>query len=402
MNVPATTILVLEEHAFQRSIAVMMLERSGEFNVLSAATIKQAHNLLQGGQRVDILLCEVRMDSLDSLLFLRQCGQKHNVRSLVLSSALNPDVQLAVEALVPQLGMALLGTLEKPLQQDQLSKLLALYPCKSVARDLGVSFRAQASELEVRKALLEGHIQPYFQPKFNLQTNEVVGAEVLARWLHPRRGVLPPAVFMPVLERCGLLNELLFSQLHQGLALQKTLKKQGRSVAFAYNLEVEQLANPTLVSRLAAVLKSHGMPASGLMFELTERGAFTANTVYQESLVGLRMLGCQLSIDDFGTGFSSLQRLCQAPFNELKLDAEFVRGAACDKRCQAIIQHMLALGCSLGMSVVLEGIETEMQRQALIELGATLGQGYLYAGPMSAADWLAWPLTAGYGKVDGL
>jgi EAL domain-containing protein (putative c-di-GMP-specific phosphodiesterase class I) len=402
MNNPAITILVLEEHAFQRSIALLLLEQIGDFNVLSASSIKQALGILQGGQRVDILLCDLRMDSIESLLFLRQAGQSHHVRSLILSSSLDADVQQAVEALVPQLGMALLGTLAKPLQREALSRLLALYQRQSATGVSGFSISALASELEVRRALVDGHIQPFFQPKFNLSSDDVEGIEVLARWCHPQRGVLSPAIFMPIIERCGLLNELLFSQLHHGLALQKKLKGRGLALSFAYNLEVEQLTDPWLVTRLVAVLKSHGMPASGVTFELTERGAIGPGTVQQESLVGLRMLGCQLSIDDFGTGFSNLQRLCQAPFNEIKLDAEFVRGVVQDARCQAIVRGAINLGRSLGIGVVLEGIETEAQRRALIELGGTTGQGYLCARPMSASDLLDWMGTLDYSRVDAL
>ena len=397
-----TTILVLEEHAFQRSIVLLLLKQIGNFNVLSSSSIKQALGILQRGQRVDILLCDMRMDSIESLLFLRQAGQSHHVRSLILSTSLECDVQQAVEALVSQLGMALLGTLAKPLQREALSQLLILYQRQSTTGASGASFSALASELEVRRALVDGQIQPFFQPKFDLSSNAVEGVEVLARWCHPQRGVLSPAIFMPVIERCGLLNDLLFSQLHHGLVLQKKLKGRGHALSFAYNLEVEQLADPWLITRLVAVLKSHGMPAAGITFELTERGALELDSVQQEGLVSLRMLGCRLSIDDFGTGFSNLQRLCQAPFNEIKLDAGLVRGVVRDSRCQAIVKAAINLGHSLNISVVLEGIETEAQRQALIELGGTTGQGFLYARPMSASNLLDWVTTESYSTVDGV
>ena len=107
-----------------------------------------------------------------------------------------------------------------------------------------------------------------------------------------------------------------------------------------------------------------------------------------ENLIRLRMMGCRLSIDDFGAGFSSLQRLCQLPFNEIKLDAEFVRGLNDEPRCRAVIGSTLALGSTLGMSVVVEGIETAEQHRELLELGCTQGQGYWHARPMDGADLL--------------
>ncbi|NVZ69146.1 EAL domain-containing response regulator [Pseudomonas costantinii] len=402
MSTSSITFLVLEEHAFQRSIALLLLEQLGDFSVLSASNIKQALGILQRGQRVDILLCDLRMDSIESLLFLRQAGQTHHVRSLILSSSFDVDLQQAVEALVPQLGMVLVGTLAKPLQREALSQLLMLYQRQSVVGAPRFPATALASELEVRRALIDGQIQPFFQPKFNLSSNEVEGVEVLARWCHPQRGVLPPALFLPVIERSGLLNDLLFSQLHRGLALQKKLKGRGHVLSFAYNLEAEQLAEPWLITRLVAVLKSHGMPASGITFELTERGPIEPGSVQQQSLVSLRMLGCRLSIDDFGTGFSNLQRLYQAPFNEIKLDASLVRNVVQDAKCQSIVTAVITLGRALGISVVLEGIETQAQRQALIELGGITGQGYLCARPMSTSDLLDWVCVGDYPKVNGL
>lgn len=399
MNPSSTTILVLEEHAFQRSIAVVLLERIDDLNVLSASSIKQALGFLQSGQRIDILMCDLRMDSIENLMFLRQAGQKHQVRSLILSSSLDADLQCAVERLMPQLGLVLLGTLDKPLQREELSRLLSLHRSQPTVGGMGSPLASVASEIEVRRAFSEGQIQSFYQPKFNLLTDEVEGVEVLVRWRHPQRGILLPAIFMPVLERCGMLNDLLFSQLHHGLSLQKSLKSRGRNVTFAYNLEVSQLANPDLILRVLAILKSHGMDAEGLIFELTERGTNEVLTRYEESLLGIRMLGCQLSIDDFGTGFSSLQRLCQAPFSEIKLDGEFVRSAVHDVRAKAVLKAMIALGNTLNISVILEGIETEDQRQALIDMGGITGQGYLCARPMSAGGLQQWFDRQNYSKV---
>ncbi|QOY72413.1 EAL domain-containing response regulator [Pseudomonas sp. OST1909] len=390
MNPSSITILVLEEHAFQRSIALMLLERAGDLNVLSASCIKQALRILQGGQRIDILMCDLRMDSIESLMFLRQARQKHQMPSIILSGSLGAEQQYGVESLVPRLGFVFLGTLDKPLQLEQLVRLLSLYRRQQTSGGMGSTLSTVASEIAVRRAFSEGQIQSFYQPKFNLLTDEIEGVEVLVRWHHPQRGILSPYIFMPVLERCGMLNDLLFSQLHHGLALQKSLRSRGRTMTFAYNLEVAQLASPDLIPRVSAILKSHSMDAEGLIFELTERGTNDVLTHYSESLRRIQMLGCRLSIDDFGTGFSSLQRLCQTPFSEIKLDGEMVRSAIHDVRVKAVLQAMIVLGNTLGISVILEGIETEEQRQTLIDIGGVTGQGYLCARPMSSGSLLQW------------
>ena len=213
---------------------------------------------------------------------------------------------------------------------------------------------------------------------------------MLCRWLHPDKGVLPPAVFIPVLERCGLMDELLFAQLDQALSLQEQARTRGYPLNMAFNLQASQLANSQLTYTLKGVLTRHVTPGSRLTFELTETGLLQAPVASLENLVRLRMMGCRLSIDDFGAGFSSLQRLCQLPFTEIKLDGEFVGNLEHEPRCAAVIASTLALGKALGMSVVIEGIETEAQSQRLLAMGCIEGQGYWFARPMSGQDLLCW------------
>lgn len=184
---------------------------------------------------------------------------------------------------------------------------------------------------EVRSAMQHQQMETYFQPKINLLRGDVMGVEALTRWHHPSGGVISPAVFMPTLESCGLLNELFFTQLNHGLELQRQAQSRGFWLNIAFNLEPVQLTNPDLVSTIKSVLGGYGLHGSSLTFELTESGLLEISATCLENLVRLRMMGCRLSIDDFGVGFSSLQRLCQLPFNEIKLDAEFVRGSAASR-----------------------------------------------------------------------
>ncbi|MFJ9990993.1 EAL domain-containing protein [Pseudomonas putida] len=235
----------------------------------------------------------------------------------------------------------------------------------------------------VREALGVGQLQAYYQPKFDLHTHAICGVEVLAHWQHPLAGLLSPGVFMPVLERCELLDELLLSQMQQALALQKRARSYGVALNLSFKLHASQLASDGLSTRIRTLLVRYRAPRCSVTFELAEGGIIEASASSLECLVRLRMSGCNLSIDDFGTGFSSLQRLCQLPFNEIKLDGEFVRTIANDPRSRAVVSSTLALGQSLGMSVVVQGIETREQCQQLRELGCRVGQGTVYAQPMS-------------------
>jgi len=384
-------VLVLEDHAFQRSVAVSMLKQLGCREVFEAVDGAEALALLQAVGPVDIALCDLQMEGMDGLEFIQRVGTGGQVRSIIVSSSLSADLRRAVGQIVSLLGLEFLGDVGKPLQVDALDKLLKKQFNVRPMEAASVSVTTEmASESEVRQAFRDQQLKAHYQPKFNLMTGEVCGVEVLARWQHPFKGIVSPAVFMPTLERCGLMDDWLFAQMEQALTLQQHARRHGFALNMAFNLQAAQLANSELTCTVKQLLVDHGASGIGLTFEVTESGLLEAPTTSLENLVRLRMMGCRLSIDDFGAGFSSLQRLCQLPFNEIKLDAEFVRNLEHEPRCLAVIGSTLALGETLGMSVVIEGIETEAQRQRLLALGCTQGQGYWYARPMSGEELMQW------------
>ncbi|MDI2591051.1 EAL domain-containing response regulator [Pseudomonas sp. 681] len=383
-------VLVLEDHDFQRSVAVNMLRTLGCREVFEASDGAEALEVLDVVGAVDIALCDLQMEGMDGLEFLKRVGASGQVKAIIISSSLSVDLRRAVQQMVSLLGLELLGDVGKPLHGSVLEHLLENHVNRPTAGPRSAAQVEFASEWAVRRALAEQQLHAWYQPKFNLQTGEVCGVEVLCRWLHPFKGVVSPAQFMPVLERCGLMDELLFGQLDQALNLQQQARSRGFALNMAFNLQAAQLANGELASTIKSILSRHATRGASLTFELTESGLLEAPATSLESLVRLRMMGCRLSIDDFGAGFSSLQRLCQLPFNEIKLDAEFVRTLEHEPRCRAVISSTLALGETLGMSVVIEGIETDAQRQQLLALGCTQGQGYWYARPMSGDDLLHW------------
>jgi EAL domain-containing protein (putative c-di-GMP-specific phosphodiesterase class I)/AmiR/NasT family two-component response regulator len=383
-------VIVLEDHAFQRSIAVNMLRQSGCAQVFGAADGAEALAILSRVGPVDIALCDLRMDGMDGLEFMREAGALRLVESIIICSSVSPDLRRHVGQIVSLSGLELLGDVGKPLKYEPLESILKNYLIRPVVTELAQKEIEPLSKDEVRRAMTAQEFTGYFQPKFNLKTGYVTAVEVLARWEHPTLGVLPPSFFLATLERCGLMDDLLFGILKKSLALHRLLKGARHSINFAFNLHASQLSNSQLVPSIKALLAEHNVPGTDLTFELTESGLLEISAANLDCLVRLRMMGCNLSIDDFGTGFSSLQRLCQLPFNELKIDAEFVRMLATEPRCEAVIRSTLALGKALGLAVVVEGIETEKQRLQLLELGCVEGQGYLQAKPMSGASLLCW------------
>ncbi|TLG94107.1 EAL domain-containing protein [Pseudomonas edaphica] len=383
--------LVLETHGSQRTMAINMLHELGCQEVFSASGGADALEILQKVGPVDIALCDLRLDGMDGLEFLHLAAKAGLVSSVIINSSLTEDVRRTAHRLVTMLGLVVLGDLNKPLQMDALEGLLEKHMREAIGGE-GAVLRPThlCDENEIREALRDQQLKAYFQPKVHLLSGETYGVEVLTRWHHPTKGVLPPAVFMPVLKEAGLIDELLFSQLDQSLEFQQLAWDRGHLLSIALNLEPSQLSNVELVQSVKQRLGAHRMPASGLTFELTEGSLLQATVISLENLMRLRIMGCGLSIDDFGTGFSSLQRLSHLPFTEIKLDGGFIRNLEHDPRSQIIVSSTLALGEALKLSVVVEGIETAEQYQQLLKLGCAKGQGYLFAKPMEQTHLLTW------------
>lgn len=383
--------LVLEPHISQRTMAIDMLKKLGCQEVYNASGGAQALEILQKVGPVDIALCDLRLDDMDGLEFLQRAAQARLLSAVIINSSLTEDVRRAAHRLVSMLGLVVLGDLNKPLQMDALEVLLEKHQRDAVGEEPAALPPVHLCDVEdVRKAMREKQLKAYFQPKVHLLTGEAYGVEVLTRWHHPVKGVLSPAVYMQALKEAGLIDELLFTQLDQGLSFQKAAWERGHFLNIALNMEPVQLSSGKLVQAIEQRLADHRLPASGLTLELTEGSLLQTPVTSLENLMRLRTMGCGLSIDDFGTGFSSLQRLSHLPFTEIKLDGGFICNLEHDLRSQIIVSSTLALGEALQLSVVVEGIETPEQYQQLLKLGCAKGQGYLFARPMPQADLLNW------------
>lgn len=380
--------LIIENNLFQRSLSVSLLKQLGCREVLEARNGNEALVALQKVGFVDVVLCDLQMEDRDGLEFILRAGSAGQLAAILITSCLPCDVRQAVQKIGELLGLHMCMNAAGPVKAIGLRRFFEEYLSKRPAPKMPVVAEEQFNEDQVRHALVEQQMEPYYQPKFDMHTGEVLGVEVLARWNHPSKGLLTPAAFLPTVEQSGLMDDLLFSMMNQALELQELAKRQGAKLNLAFNLQAAQLANIELASIIKRILASHHATGFGLTFELTESGLLEVPAVSLENLVRLRMMGCRLSIDDFGVGFSSLQRLCQLPFNEIKLDAEFVRDLENEPRCRTVISSTLAMGQTLGMSVVIEGIETAKQHQLLLKLGCTQGQGYWHSRPMHGAALL--------------
>ncbi len=244
---------------------------------------------------------------------------------------------------------------------------------------------------ELREALAQGQFVLYLQPKVDMHLGTVVGAEALARWQHPEKGVLSPAAFMPLLE--GTELEVAFGAwvVDAGLALIKQLMAHQFHLPVSVNISAPHLQQPGFADWMEQKLADHpDIPPALLEIEITETAALYHVEHVASTLKVLRNLGVGTSLDDFGTGYSSLTYLRRLPLSTLKIDQSFVHGMMNDAGDLAIVQGVIGLARSFGYRIIAEGVETADQGQMLLQLGCHLAQGYRFARPMPVADFIPW------------
>lgn len=273
----------------------------------------------------------------------------------------------------------------------------AMYRAKAAGRDRVQAFtkatrRASVDALRLASELRHGierhEIVPYFQPIVDLSTGDVVSFEVLARWLHPDRGLLVPAEFLPTAESTGLIVDLGAAVLRDSLAQLAHWRARGMrfaSCGLSVNVATQQLVDNSFVEIVDTALGETGIDADSLWLEITETTLMEDTVASSKALRALRGLGLHLSVDDFGTGYSSLTYLKRFPVETIKIDRSFVSGLGLEADDTSIVEAVVRLGHSLGLTVVAEGVETPLQLNGLRELGCDKGQGYLFGRPRPAS-----------------
>ena len=291
-----------------------------------------------------------------------------------------------------------------PLTPTELLKRadLALYKAKAAGRN---TFGFYASELDaevkqrmglrqsLHKALLDNEFMLHYQPQVELATGAIKGVEALIRWIRPGIGLQPPGSFIPIAEETGLIIQIGSWVLHEACRQVKTWHDAGHPrIQVAVNVSGIQLARPDFVSTVRSALDSSGLPPSYLELELTESTLMRHSEEFMRLLSELRTLGVRLSIDDFGSGYSSFQYLKSFKIHQLKIDQSFVRDMVTDPSDAAIVNAIVSVARTLDLELIAEGVETAAQRQLLVGQGCAKGQGYHFSkpiGPEAFAELLA-------------
>ena len=288
----------------------------------------------------------------------------------------------------------------------------AMYKAKQAGRSTHRFFSADMNRLAeqrlvysaaLRRAISSNGLRLHYQPQTRTIDGTLYGVEALARWHDPDLGEVSPLKFIPLAEECGLIEQIGLWAIREACRQMAAWRHAGLNVpCVAVNLSPLNFQNAKLAAVVAETIAAHGLPPESLMLEITENVLMNERAAAIETMNAIRKLGVGLSLDDFGTGFSSLSRLAHLPIRELKIDRSFMRNIERDASALAIATAVVRVGQSLKMAVVAEGVETEGQRNLLAELGCDVVQGHLFARAMPPEAFERWLVAhvAGQARAD--
>jgi EAL domain-containing protein (putative c-di-GMP-specific phosphodiesterase class I)/ActR/RegA family two-component response regulator len=326
----------------------------------------------------DLIIVDLSLGDSDAIEVMRSLASRCFDGAIMLMSGRHETATLRqVQDIGKHYGFTLLPFLRKPFSIAELEARLAAFESLNSREDAG-------SDLEI--ALRHNGLELWYQPKIDLRSRLVYGAEALIRLRHPERGVLAPADFLPP-SGDPLHRPLADFVIRRALADWHHFARQQLGIRIAVNIPVSVFENPDFVAGVRRYLP-HDEEFSGMIFELTEEEVIRDPEFAREIATQLSLYNIDVSIDDFGCGHSTFERLKQLPFRELKIDRKFVHGCSRDSKRHEICRSIVALGHQFQMSVVAEGIEGLRDFHALAAMGCDGGQGYLFARPMPREDFI--------------
>lgn len=382
-------LLVVEDHAFQRGLIVTMAQALGVRHIAEATNgVEALKRLTDSPVAVDVVICDLDMPEMDGVEFLHKIRERGLEPAVIIVSGHDADILRGVESMARGLGLRVLGRVQKPLSIEQLVHLLSRKTAADAPRKAAASPAVNAERLG--QALDDGEIRAVFQPKVALADGSFTGAEALARWTAPGLAPVFPSEFIPAMLREDLSTRLTDLMLAEACRAAATWRAAGLSGSVAVNVSAGQLLQPDLVERLVACAARHGVEPARITLEIPESELATDATRLPGIISRLRLKGCGIAVDDFGTGHSSLAQLTAIPFTEIKIDGSFVRD--CDKslRLSYIVKTAVELSRRLSLGVVAEGVLRPEEWQVLATLGCDEAQGYLIGAPMAAEHLPAW------------
>ena len=352
------------------------------------------------GAGKDLVVLDLNMPGCDGVELLRFMAGESPPAAIILISGEDQTIIRSAQKLAEALQLNIVGTLQKPFSVSALKELLRRGSGCVLETDANAVSNATPSEEDLRLAIKNRSFEVVFQPQFATRDNEsvgkgfignglvgngLIGMEALARWQHPRLGAVSPGVFIPLAESLNCVYQI--DQIVLGKAIEPFSRFRNiAGVKLSVNMSSLDLLNLDLPEQIMAGLSCHHINPEQLQIEITETAFMPEQVCSLDILTRLRLKGIHLSIDDFGTGFSSMQQLVRVPFSELKIDASFVEAMITDPSCRAVVKTSISLAHELGMEALAEGVSSPELLAAVTALGCDKTQGYHLGRPMPIAD----------------
>ena len=392
-------ILALDDEAFMLKLLGHMLAKLGYHQFTTCISGQDGLTWLdEADEPPTIILLDLNMSGMDGIEFIRHLANRSYKGHILLLSGEDERIRETANKLVQNYKIPTLGHLHKPVDPELLS--LKLSQWRKPLPERVFSSKKHYSADELRTAIANHELINFYQPKVDVKSGKVIGVESLVRWLHPIDGMVFPDQFIGIAEAHGLMDDLTQAVVKAAFAQAKMWKDSGLTLRVAINISMDNLADLGFTHYMVNAAAASGIMPSDIVLEVTESKLMTNLSISMEILTRLRMHRFSLSIDDFGTGHSSLAQLCNIPFDELKIDQSFVHNTIVNDTQRAIFNASLGLAKQLDMKSVAEGVEDQTDWDFLRNTDCDIAQGYFIAKPMPADDiypWIiSWEATANH------
>ena len=382
-------ILVLDDEPFVLKLLRHQLAGLGYTQVLAVESPREALGLLEDERRdIDLLIIDVQMPDIDGVEFVRHLERINYIGGLVLISGEDERILRTVEKLAKAHHLHVLGALSKPIRPEHLKQLLEHSPAH-ISGAWRVPRPLYGTE-ELRQAIANGELINHYQPQVEIPSGKVIAVEALVRWQHPEDGLVYPDQFIATAESSGLIDELTRVVLRNALTRLRRWLDEKLALKVAVNISMDNLTTIDFADFVAHEVEKFNVPLDRVVLEVTESQLMKDPLKPLDILTRLRLKHIGLSIDDFGTGHSSLAQLRDIPFDELKVDRGFIHGAHRYKSLRAIVEASFGMAQHLGMRTIAEGVEDQDDWDFLVGSSCDLAQGYFIAKPMPANDLSTW------------
>lgn len=386
-----TKLLVVDDDHFSLRLISEHLSRQGFFHVTAVLGAAQALEFLhRQDQQPDIILCDLNMPDVDGIQFIEALGKTTWDGSLILVTGENSRLLDAATQLARTLGIHVVGTLGKPINPSLLRELLddyepRIYPyVESTRNEDGYAAG------EIADAMEQGQLILHYQPQVRLSDGVATSIECLVRWRHPHDGLVYPDQFVSLAEEHDLIDALTERVVRMAMDQTRSWRESGIHLPIAINLSMNTLQREDAVEWLVGMLEEGGQRPQDVIWEVTESRFMRSLPRTLSNLTRLSLRKCGLSIDDFGTGHSSLIQLRDLPFAELKIDRSFVHEGSNDPVRRAIVSASASMARSLNMHCIAEGVETLDDWRFVQTLGCTHAQGWVIGRTMPAIAIPSW------------